>query len=171
MENLMTVSNVRGYLDENGNAYLNVEDVARGLGFTEVKEGEEYVIWKRVNLYLSDLGFSTLVSKEDFIPENIFYKLCSKANNETAQKFQALVTDEVLPSIRKTGGYVSSYKHDNDTHLNKRITAQTNATGKKMRTLDTSANEEISDVVKIISAMCSNKDIDISDILTKYLKK
>ena len=28
-----------------------------------------------------------------------------KAKNETAEKFQALVADEIIPSIRKTGGY------------------------------------------------------------------
>ncbi len=28
-----------------------------------------------------------------------------KANNTTAEKFQALVADEILPAIRKTGGY------------------------------------------------------------------
>ena len=31
-----------------------------------------------------------------------------KAKNETAEKFQALVADEIIPIIRKTGGYVNS---------------------------------------------------------------
>ena len=34
-----------------------------------------------------------------------FYKLAIKANNETAERFQDWVTEEVLPSIRKTGSY------------------------------------------------------------------
>ena len=35
MNSLMTIENVRGYLDPaNGTAYLNAEDVARGFGFT-----------------------------------------------------------------------------------------------------------------------------------------
>ena len=38
-------------------------------------------------------------------PENIFYRLAMKAKNETAEKFQALVADEIIPSIRKTGSY------------------------------------------------------------------
>ena len=29
-----------------------------------------------------------------------------KAKNEVAEKFQAKVADEIIPSIRKTGGYV-----------------------------------------------------------------
>jgi len=43
----------------------------------------------------------------EFIPENVVYKLCFKASNEVAWAFQNLVADEILPSIRKTGGYIS----------------------------------------------------------------
>ena len=38
MSNLITIQNVRGYLDYDGTAYLNLEDVARGLGFTQIKD-------------------------------------------------------------------------------------------------------------------------------------
>lgn len=56
-----------------------------------------------------NLIFGTSAEKESeiYIPENIFYKLCFKAKNETARKFQDFVTDKVLPSIRKTGGYIA----------------------------------------------------------------
>jgi phage antirepressor protein len=33
MANIMTIGNVRGYIAEDGNAWLNAEDVARGWGF------------------------------------------------------------------------------------------------------------------------------------------
>lgn len=55
---IMTTANVRGYLDEQGTAWLNVEDVARGLGFTQTQEkvsptsGKkiyESIRWERVN--------------------------------------------------------------------------------------------------------------------------
>ncbi|KLU64053.1 ORF6C domain protein [Desulfosporosinus acididurans] len=103
--NLITVSGVKGYIDENGTAWLSLEDVARGLGFTEKKlDGKEYVRWNRVGSYLSDYGFAT--SGEDgFIPENLFYLLAMKANNQIAVAFQMKVADEILPSIRKTGSY------------------------------------------------------------------
>lgn len=103
MNELVTIKNVRGYVDEKGTAFLNLEDVARGLGFTQVKNGREYVRWETIINYCNE--FSQQVGKDSFIPENIFYKLCMKANNETARKFQDLVCDEILPSIRKTGSY------------------------------------------------------------------
>ena len=101
---IMTIGGVECY-EENGIAYLKLETVARGLGFTQEKNGAEYVKWERVAYYLNKIGFSPKVGKDDFIPENVFYRLAMKANNETAEKFQALVADEIIPTIRKTGGY------------------------------------------------------------------
>lgn len=105
----MNTKNICGVdcYEQNGVAYLRLENVARGLGFTQEKNGVEYVRWETIRAYLSDLGFSQQVGKDDFIPENIFYRLAMKAKNETAEKFQALVADEIIPSIRKNGIYAT----------------------------------------------------------------
>lgn len=95
--------------EKDGTAYLKLETVARGLGFTREKNGTDYIMWDRVNKYLDDLGFHTSV-ENDFIPENIFYRLAMKAKNETAEKFQAKVADEIIPSIRKHGAYMTPQK-------------------------------------------------------------
>lgn len=102
---IMNISGVSCY-EKDGTAYLNLEAVARGLGFTRMKNDTEYVMWDRVDRYLTEIGFHTSAERPDFIPENIFYRLAMKAKNETAEKFQALVADEIIPSIRKTGGYL-----------------------------------------------------------------
>ena len=104
------ISGVSCY-EQDGTAYLKLEDVARGLGFTQTKNGLEYIRWDRVESYLADFGFPHKWGKDDFIPENVFYRLAMKANNPVAEKFQALVADEIIPAIRKTGAYsVSPYK-------------------------------------------------------------
>ena len=110
-ENLVQVfCGVRGY-EKDGVAYLHIEDVARGLGFTTVAtSGNECVRWNRVEEYLQDFGFrqeavENVNPHDYYIPENIFYRLCMKAKNEVAEKFQAKVADEIIPSIRKTGSY------------------------------------------------------------------
>jgi prophage antirepressor-like protein len=106
MSNIIKIGGVRGFIDENGVAQLNAEDVARGWGFTTVaKSGNVTVRWSRVNDYLQSFGFSPLVGKDDFIPENMVYRLGFKASNEAAQVFQAKLADEILPTIRKTGSY------------------------------------------------------------------
>lgn len=93
--------------EKSGIAYLKLETVARGLGFTDNSKGVEYVRWNTVRQYLKDIGFSQEVAKDDFIPENVFYRLAMKAKNEVAEKFQAKVADEIIPSIRKHGIYAT----------------------------------------------------------------
>lgn len=117
MNEILNISNVHGYMDkQTGTAYLNAEDVARGFGFTQMKSGVEYVRWETVNGYLQGFGFSQHVGKNDFLPENMVYRLGFKASNEVAQKFQAVLADEVLPAIRRHGAYMT------DQALEKAIT-------------------------------------------------
>lgn len=112
MNEIVEIQNVRGYCDEFGTAWLNVEDVARGLGFTQIAaSGNEVVRWERVNGYLRGFKFIPTggddVKAGDYIPENVFYRLAMKANNAVAETFQAKIADEILPAIRKTGMYIN----------------------------------------------------------------
>lgn len=125
MNEIITISGVSCY-EKDGTAYLSLEAVARGLGFTktDVKVSEtgfrkEYIRidWPRVERYLAELGFSPEVGKDSFIPENIFYRLAMKAKNEAAEKFQAKIADEVIPSIRKYGGYIAGQDELSDSEL------------------------------------------------------
>lgn len=100
--------------EKDGIVYLKLENVARGLGFTTIAaSGNEVVRWNTVHKYLEELGVATSCngtyreSCPNFIPENIFYRLAMKAKNEIAEKFQAKVADEIIPSIRKHGMYAT----------------------------------------------------------------
>lgn len=115
MNEIMTIQGIPCY-EKDGIAYLNLETVARGLGFIKVdkKDGVEY---ERVNKQFMKTQlqlFGILSSESDplpeYIPENIFYRLAMKARNETAEKFQTLIADEVVPAIRKHGGYLTPAK-------------------------------------------------------------
>ncbi len=113
---VINISGVDCY-EKGGTAFLKLETVARGLGFTQEKGGGVYVRWDRVEGYLAELGFPHKWGKEDFIPENVFYRLAMKAKNETAERFQALVADEIIPSIRKHGGYIAGQESMTDEEL------------------------------------------------------
>ena len=91
---------------ENGEALFDVETVARSLGFTQTKSGKEYVRWETVNKYLRKY-LSQEVGKNDYISEPMVYKLAFKANNALAEQFQDWLATEVLPAIRKHGGYLT----------------------------------------------------------------
>lgn len=107
-ENAM-ILNVNGVecFENEGMIYLKLETVARGLGFTRTAaSGNEVVRWERVDGYLKELGVPTC-GHGGYIPENVFYRLAMKAKNEAAERFQQLVADEIIPSIRKHGIYAS----------------------------------------------------------------
>lgn len=97
---------------ESGETLFDAERTARSLGFTQIKNGKEYIRWETVNKYLSK-AFSQEVGKGDFIPEYAVYKLAFKASNEIAEKFQDWLALEVLPSIRKHGMYAANELLDN----------------------------------------------------------
>lgn len=94
---------------------FDVETVAKSLGFTQMKNGNEFVRWERVNDYLGK--HSPRVGKGDFVPEAMVYKLAFKANNALAEMFQDWLAVEVLPTIRKHGAYMTPEKIE-ETLLN-----------------------------------------------------
>lgn len=106
MNDIMNINGIECF-EKDGVAYLKLETVARGLGFVDNSKGAEYVRWNSVRQYLSEIGFSQEVAKDSFIPENVFYRLAMKAKNEAAETFQAKIADEVIPSIRKHGAYMT----------------------------------------------------------------
>lgn len=111
MNKLQIIKGVECYLDENGVAQLNLENVARGLGIIKIdkKDGKEYVRIHKPNLQKWLNAFGLIKSEKDdlpqFIPEPIFYLLAMKADNQTAREFQKMVAYDILPSIRKHGMY------------------------------------------------------------------
>lgn len=104
---ILNISGIDCY-EQDGTVYLKLEAVARGLGFTQkAASGNEVVRWERVRKYLAEFGIPTC-GDDYFIPENIFYRLAMKAKNEAAELFQAKIADEVIPSIRRHGAYMTS---------------------------------------------------------------
>ena len=117
---ILNVDGIECY-EKDGTAYLKLESVSRGLGFTTTQSisGKKYtnVRWNRVDEYLKEIGFATCGKRPYFIPENVFYRLAMKAKNEGAEKFQAKVADEIIPSIRKHGGYIAGQETMSDEEL------------------------------------------------------
>ena len=119
MSNELSVLNIEGVncYEENGIAYLNLKDVAFGLGITKTDHvnGKGYVRLHKTNLqkWLYSFGLAKSEKEElpEYVPENIFYRLAMKAKNEVAEKFQAKVADIIIPSIRKNGGYIANQEN------------------------------------------------------------
>lgn len=64
---------------------------------------------KVTNSKVKDIDFRKLHNTgENFLTESGVYKLVFKSNKPNAEAFTDWVTDEVLPTIRKTGGYINN---------------------------------------------------------------
>lgn len=100
---------VRTLLNPDGSISVNAEDTAIGYGWTktETKNGKVYttIRWERINGFSAECGFAHEWSKDDYIPESLFYMLGFKAGNDRALKYQQWLAMEVLPSLRRTGSY------------------------------------------------------------------
>lgn len=164
------ISGVSCY-EHDGTAYLKLEDVARGLGFTQTqnKNGTEYtsIRWERVEQYLAEFGFPHKWGKDDFIPENVFYRLAMKASNPVAEKFQALVADEIIPSIRKTGGYIAGQESMSDSEL----IAKALLVAKRQIDAKTAQIEEMTPKAVFADAVAASKTSILIGELAKILRQ
>lgn len=160
------ISGVSCY-EHDGTAYLKLEDVARGLGFTDSKNGVEYVRWARVDKYLAEFGFATSGERPEFIPENVFYRLAMKASNPVAEKFQALVADEIIPSIRKTGGYIAGQESMSDSEL----MAKALLVAKRQIDAKTAQIEEMTPKAVFADAVAASKTSILIGELAKILRQ
>ncbi len=73
---------------------------------------------KLINSKISSTDFRKLHNTgENFLTESGVYKLIFKSRKEEAERFQDWVTDEVLPSIRKTGTYNMVNRQLKDSYM------------------------------------------------------
>lgn len=95
-------SEVRTLLVED-EPYFVANDVARTLGYVNPSDATN----KHCKKPLKTWGSDSLGRRQEFkvIPESDVYRLIFRSKLSEAEKFEDWVTEKVLPSIRKTGGY------------------------------------------------------------------
>ncbi len=96
----------------NDTILFNAKDVAKVLGIKNVNDNISKMSSKQnITLTNSDIGnseFRKLNNRgENFLTESGVYKLILKSRKPAAEEFSDWVTDEVLPSIRQTGAYMT----------------------------------------------------------------
>ncbi len=85
-----------------GKPYFVANDVARALGYASPKDAVlRHCKGATIQRYLTNGGEQEV----KMIPEGDIYRLIIRSSLPSAEKFETWVFDEVIPSIRKTGGY------------------------------------------------------------------
>ena len=92
-------------MDEDGSVLFCGNDVAKALGYKSPKDAISTHCRGAVKRRLTD----SIGREQDtaFIPESDLYRLVFSSKLPTAEKFTDWVTKDVLPAIRKHGGYVN----------------------------------------------------------------
>lgn len=95
------------YVDENGNPWFPATRIAEILGYTNPHKAiRDHCKEKGVTIrsVLTNGG----EQKKKFINEGNLYRLITKSKLPDADKFESWVYDDLLPTVRKTGGYVAN---------------------------------------------------------------
>ena len=94
-------------IEEDGKVLFCGSDVAKALGYNEPHKAVARHCKGRMNRpILTNGGEQGMM----FIPESDLYRLVFSSKLPTAEKFTDWVTGEVLPSIRRNGGYIAGQK-------------------------------------------------------------
>ena len=94
--------------------YFVASDVARALGYSNPRDAIKRHckgVVKHDGVSATENQYGTItkqVVEMSFIPEGDVYRLIVKSKLPAAEKFESWVFDEVLPTIRQTGGYINS---------------------------------------------------------------
>ncbi len=88
-----------------GKTYFVANDVAKALGYSVPKDAvTRHCKGALKQRYLTEGGEQEL----KIIPEGDIYRLIIKSKLSSADKFERWIFDEIIPTIRKTGGYVAN---------------------------------------------------------------
>lgn len=94
--------------------YFMASDVARALGYSNPQKAiRDHCKGVNESCIPSNGGMQTA----KFIPESDIYRLIFRSKLQSAERFEKWVVEEVLPSIRKSGGYIAGQENMSDAEL------------------------------------------------------
>lgn len=118
MENLTTFTNEEfgqiRTVDIEDKLYFVASDIAKSLGYKRPNDAVTQHCRYTVKYRIPHPQSNTKTIEVNVIPEGDVYRLIVNSKLPTAEKFESWVFDEVLPQIRKTGGYIPVTEEDEE---------------------------------------------------------
>lgn len=99
---------LRAVKDESGEPWFVAKDICNALGLANTTEALRGLDDDEVSNFINSEVAQNGGRAPRIINEPGFYKLVLKSRKPEAKAFQRWVTHEVLPSIRKKGGYIAA---------------------------------------------------------------
>lgn len=85
--------------------YFMASDIAKALGYARPNDAVSRHCRATVK---HGTPISGKIQKVNFIPEGDMYRLIAHSKLPSAERFESWIFDEVLPTIRRTGGYINN---------------------------------------------------------------
>lgn len=85
--------------------YFMASDIAKALGYARPNDAVSRHCRATVK---RSTPISGKIQKVNFIPEGDMYRLIAHSKLPSAERFESWIFDEVLPTIRRTGGYINN---------------------------------------------------------------
>ena len=93
-------------IEENNKFYFCAVDVCKALGYTNITR-ELNIHCRQDGIKSGRVEVGGIPRIVKFISEGNVYRLICRSNKPEAEQFETWVFDELLPTIRQTGGYVN----------------------------------------------------------------
>jgi len=101
-------------VEENGKTLFVASDVALALGYSNPRKA---IIDHCKGVTKRDTPTSGGIQSLSYINEGDLYRLIAHSKLPSAEKFESWIFDEVIPSIRKNGGYIVGQETLSDEEL------------------------------------------------------
>ena len=104
--------------DQNGDPWFVAKDVCGILGYSNPRKAVKDHCKRSIILKGHDsLPFTPSPRGITIIPEGDIYRLVARSKLPEAEQFETWLFDDVIPQIRKTGGYIPVEENETDTVL------------------------------------------------------
>ena len=133
---------LRTHQTESGNVWFCLNDVMKSLGLTHITELKKRLQEKGCSsiAVLTNGGIQQMI----FIDEPNLYRCIFQSRKTEAEQFQNWVFEDVLPSIRQSGGYVATTQEDTPELIMARALQVAQATITKHQQMLEQANKRLS---------------------------
>lgn len=120
MNNLMQFENISVNIvqDTDENPLFELYSTGMALGYIKYAKDKAYPQKDRIDKILKNADITAVVhGVQLFLTENQLYDFMLEAHTDKCKKFRKWITSDVLPTIRKTGGYVNNDELFINTYL------------------------------------------------------
>ncbi|MEN7934762.1 BRO family protein, partial [Clostridioides difficile] len=144
--------------------YFVATDIAKCLGYANTSKAiNDHCRWVTKS-YIPHPQNENKILEVNAIPESDMYRLIVNSKLPNAEKFESWVFDEVLPTIRKTGGYIHTTEDMSDDEIMAR------ALQVAQRKIE-SKNRELEEKNRFINQIASSKNSLLVREVAKVISK